>query len=178
MTLRSHRLWGCMGLWFLVFQNILHWMDTAGPTQPISVPGQPLLQHRKPWVVFDQMPAKLEASLWPGAAPCFPASRMEDRDVSQPGTRALTWIPLPALGLLSWRGHACLAEGSTSLVPGQPWGRCPHPGHQISILHYLMHIELMHLNPLFLSPKAVMRFCLFCPFLLFSSLFFQNKSSV
>lgn len=97
VTLRSHRLWGCMGLWFLVFQNILHWMDTAGPTQPISVPGQPLLQHRKPWVVFDQMPAKLEASSWPGAAPCFPASRMEDRDVSQPGTRALTWIPLPAL---------------------------------------------------------------------------------
>lgn len=79
-----------------------------------------------------------------------------------------------------WACLAALAGGSTSLVPGQPWGpHCwcislhTHPGtypracvcHQIKILHYLMHIELMLLNWLPLSPKAVMRFCLFCPFL-------------
>lgn len=46
--------------------------------------------------------------------------------------------------------------------------------NQINILHYIMHIELMHLNWLFLSPEAVMRFCLFCPFLF---LFFYFRIS-
>lgn len=64
-----------------------------------------------------------------------------------------------------WPGQlppgAGAAPGLNLLCHTQP--ALLHGWHLRKILHYLTNIGVMHLNWLFLSPKAAMRFCLFCP---------------